>query len=267
MIKFVVTNTQHGANLRAQPTVSSAVIRNLPFGTLLVLDEDTGTKWKKVTVNGGPHDGATGFVSDVNLTVARSPAVASLLGAAAHYWTLFDRGNGKENVQPFKNFVLTMWDELPASRPPNDDTSHPNFPWSAVGMSAFVRKAASYPTFKASSGHHRYIKDSVRARFANDNGAPFWGFRLTERKPEVGDLVVQWRQVPRSFDFVRSVADSDTTFKSHTDLVCEVKDGFLWSLGCNNGHSVARKRYRLDGNGHLRAENRTFMLMKNVAAA
>jgi hypothetical protein len=40
------------------------------------------------------------------------------------------------------------------------------------------------------SGH-----DSIVTRAANDTGAPFWGFQLTEAMPQIGDIVGKWREV------------------------------------------------------------------------
>lgn len=265
MVTYTITNTRYGANLRPQASESSQVIVNLKFGTTLDLLQDTGTKWKKVRVLNGGDANREGFVSDKNLTKEKSPAITKLMASIAHYWDLFDRGHGKEDVQPYKNHVLKMWDELGDGRPPNDNTSHPDWPWSGAAISAFIRRATGYAGFKFSSGHHRYIKDSVAQREAGNQSAPFWGHRLNEAKPEVGDLVVQWRTTPRTYDFVKSIMNSNTTFKGHTDVVCEIADGYLWGIGGNNSNSVGRKKYAIGPGGHLLAENNVFMLMKNKA--
>lgn len=264
MAAYVVTNTRYGANLRSGPSESAQVMTNMKFGTTLDLVQDTGTKWKKIRVLDGAAAGAEGFVSDKNLTRGKSAAVTSLVASIAFYWDLFDRGSGKEDVQPYKNHVLKMWDELGGGRPPNNNTSHDDWPWSGACISAFIRRAGGHAGFKFSSGHHRYIKDSIAQREASNQNAPFWGYRLAEKKPEVGDLVVQWRQTARTYDFVRSIMNTNTTFKGHTDAVCEIADGYLWAMGGNNSHSVGRKQYHLTADGHLRAENRVFMLMKNM---
>ena len=260
MTSYLVTNTQFGANLRAQPSTAGDPIELLPFGTALTEIAPSPTKWKQVHVAGDPA--RSGFVSDVNLTVARSDAIRRLIGAAAFYWDLFDRGRGKEDVQPFKGFVLQMWDDLPHPRPPHDDTSDPDFPWSAAGMSAFIRRAGGYDGFRFSAGHATYIHDAIVKRQQN-RPAPFWGFRITERKPEVGDLIGQWRVRRIGFDD----AAAGDGFKSHTDVVCEVRDGYLWTLGANVGPDlVARKKYALTADGHLAGTSKEIVVMQNRAA-
>ena len=57
---------------------------------------------------------------------------------------------------------------------------------------------------------------------------------------------------------------TSTTFKSHTDVVCEIRDTYLWALGANNSNSVGRVKYTLDGDGFVKLTGDRFMIMKNV---
>lgn len=260
MTRFIVTNVYTGANLRASASQSGALLRNLPFGTNVDLVHDTGTNWKEVrVVQAGPA--VTGFVSDVNLTVAKTDAISRLISAAAFYWELFDRGTGTEDVEPFKAHVLKMWAELGMGSPPGDNTSHPDWPWSAAGMCAFIRKAGGYAGFKPSTKHARYINDSIVKMKAN-KPAPFWGFRINEKKPEVGDLIAQWRVTRIDYDFAAAHSD----FSSHTDVVCQVLGDSVRAIGANvPTDTVGVKVYRLDAQGFLKGQRNEIAIMKNMA--
>jgi hypothetical protein len=272
-MKYIVTGMMDGANLRASPSNMGPFEGNLAFATIVEELAASPTKWKNVRVLDGPLAGKSGHVSNTNLTALHSEASGRLVQSAAFYWNEFDRGKGGEmddgkGKNPpgtdYKAKVLKMWDDLGGGRPPDDNTSHKDFPWSAAGMSAFVRDAKGYDGFKFSAGHHAYIKHSVKQREDNKPVGPFWGFRLKEHKPRVGDLVVRWRGGVRTYDQVKAIMNTDQTFLSHTDVVCEIKSDFLWALGANNSDSVSRVSYKLDDNGFVKLTGDRFMIMKNM---
>ncbi len=273
MVEYIVTRMDVGANLRAAPSDKAALIGNLRFSTLAREVAPSATKWKHVTVVDGPFAGRTGHVSDRNLSLLHSEAAGRLVQAAAFYWEEFDRGRGKEDDdangksplgKSYKQKVLKMWDDLRGGRPPKDDTSHPAWPWSAAGMSAFVRRAGGYAGFEFSNGHHAYIKHSVRQREGKNPAGPFWGYELREHKPRIGDLVVRWRGSVRTYAAVKAIMNSKATFESHTDVVCEINAGSLWALGANNANSVSRVSYQLDDDGFVKLTGDRFMIMKNM---
>jgi hypothetical protein len=260
MTRYIVTNVYDGLNLRPTPSTSGTPIGTMPFATVCELIEDNGTKWKKVrAIFGG--ETKEGFASDVYLTEARSDAIVRLLQSAMHYWTLFDRGTGREDVQPYKGFVLKMWDELGIGRPPGDNTSHKDWPWSAAGMCAFIRRAGGYTGFKQSASHARYIHDAIVKKQAGQ-AAPFWGHRITQRKPQVGDLIAQWR--------IRRIGYDDAAagdgFSSHTDVVCQIVNGTARAIGANvEGDTVGVKVYRLTPDGFLAGERNEIAVLENRA--
>ncbi|MCU4179716.1 DUF2272 domain-containing protein [Bosea sp. BH3] len=259
-MRYIVSNVYNGLNLRASPSESGTILGTMPFATVCDLIEDTGTKWKKVRA---PLNGSAtiGFASDRYLTEAKSDAIVRLMTSVMHYWTLFDRGGGREGVQPFKDEVLKMWDELGGGRPPDNDTSHRDWPWSAAGMCAFIRRAGGYTAFKFAAGHSVYIHDSIVKMKAN-RAAPFWGFRITEKKPEVGDLIAQWRVRHQTYD---TAAASDG-FKSHTDVVCQVLEDSVRAIGANvPTDTVDVKVYRLTPTGFLAGSRNEIAIMKNMA--
>lgn len=260
MAQFIVTNVFDGANMRKTPSASGQLIRNLPFGTRLERIADTPGNFKEMRIV-QPGAAVTGFVSIVNLTEARTDAIARLIEAAAFYWELFDRGEGREDVQPFKRHVLKLWEELGMGSPPGDNTSHPDWPWSAAGMCAFIRKAGGYTGFKPSRRHARYIHDSI-VKMKAGQPAPFWGFRINEKKPEVGDLIAQWRVTRIDYDFAAAHGD----FSSHTDVVCQVLGDRVRAIGANvPTDTVGVKVYRLDDQGFLKGSRNEIAIMKNMA--
>ena len=275
-MNYIVVGMDSGANIRSEASAGSAALGNLRFATRLREIAVSDSKWKQVEVTNGPLAGKSGYVSAVNLAAVHSEGAARLVQAAALYWDKFSRGAGKEwddgtGVTPkgpnYKKMVLEMWDALGGGRPPNNNTSHPNWPWSAAGMSAFVREAAKgggYAAFRYSNGHHAFIKHGVRMREEKDASGPFWGYRLHEHRPRIGDLVVRWRGGVKTYDAVKAIMNTSTTFLSHTDVVCEVKSGYLWALGANNSDSVSRKKYLLDENGFVRLTGDRFMILKNM---
>ena len=97
-------------------------------------------------------------------------------------------------------------------------------PWSAAAISFMVRKAAlsepRYSQFRFAAAHSQYIHDAIQRREAENTGAPFWGFRLHERKPQLGDIVCRQRITNVNYDFART-RDS---FKSHCDIIVQIRD-------------------------------------------
>jgi hypothetical protein len=156
-----------------------------------------------------------------------------------------------------------MWDALDGGRPPGDNTSHPKWSWSGAGMSAFIRRAGGYDGFKFAAGHSVYIHDSI-AKKLSGRPAPFWGFRITERKPEVGDLIAHWRVTKIDYNFV---AASDE-FSSHSDVVCQVLPGSVRAIGANvPTDTVNVKVFQLDADGFLAGQRNEIAITQNRVIA
>lgn len=128
-------------------------------------------------------------------------------------------------------------------------------PWSAAFIS-YVMRRAGVPNFRFSEWHATYIRDSILARRQGREDAPFWGYRLDERAPQVGDLVGYAREGGISFDH------QPTVYKSHTDIVVDVRPGEVDVIGGNVQDSVTLKTLRTDSEGFLVDENqRWFVVM------
>lgn len=208
----------------------------------------------------GPHP-VTGFVAKASLRLPVSAPREALVAQAFKQWLRFEKGLGKENAEPFFKFVGEMWKAIGQ----NLDGKDTDIPWSAAAISFMVRGAAAtvpaYGKFKFAAAHSKYIHDAISKRSATDAGAPFWGFQLFEAKPQIGDIVGRWREVPRTY---QDAAMSDS-FKSHTDVIVSVAPDFILGIGGNIGDSVGITRYPKEPSGHLSGVGGAIVLMVNRA--
>lgn len=106
------------------------------------------------------------------------------------------------------------------------------------------------------------IHDAIARRRADGAGAPFWGFRLHERRPELGDMVCRGRETERDFD---DAAVSDT-FKSHGDIIVRITADEVFAIGGNVGHSVNITRYDRTAAGFLADTKNVFAHLVNRVA-
>lgn len=241
-------------NLRSEPRVAAGnILAALPLAhPVTTTGGANGNGFQPVatTLDGGS---LAGFVSAGHLRAAASPAREALIREAVGQWLRFQRGAGKENVDPFAGFVGEMWASIGLDLDGRDGDQ----PWSAAFISFVVRRAG-YAGFRFAAAHARYIHDSIVRRQRNE-ASPFWGFRITEHKPALGDMVCRWRAVPRSFDDAARRDD----FKSHCDIVVQLGDGSVNTIGGNVANSVSTTRYRLDAQGFLDGSGNVFAVLRN----
>lgn len=241
-------------NLRSQPRVAPGnIVASLDLGHPVTTTggvEGDGFQPLTTELNGSM---VSGFASAALLRAAVSPAKEALIREAASQWIRFERGAGKENVDPFAGFVGEMWAAIGLDLDGRDRDQ----PWSAAFISFVVRRAG-YTGFKFAAAHARYIHDSIIKRQRGE-ASPFWGFRIAEHTPSPGDMVCRWRAVPRTFD--DAVRRDD--FKSHCDIVVQVGDGFVNTIGGNVAQSVSTTRYRLDAGGFLDSSSSVFAVLRN----
>jgi hypothetical protein len=241
-------------NLRSQPRVAPGnIVASLDLGhPVRTTGGVEGDGFQPLTTEMNSRT-LSGFASAAHLRATASPAKEALIHEAVAQWTHFKRGTGKENVDPFAGFVGEMWSSIGLDLDGRDRDQ----PWSAAFISFVVRRAG-YAGFKFAAAHARYIHDSIIKRERNE-ASPFWGFRITEHKPSLGDMVCRWRVVPRTFD--DAVRRDD--FKSHSDIVVQVGEGFVNTIGGNVAQSVSTTRYRLDSAGFLDGSGNVFAVLRN----
>lgn len=125
-------------------------------------------------------------------------------------------------------------------------------------LGLFARRAKPYVGFRFAAAHARYIHQAIKARL-NETKAPFWGFRLNEHEVQLGDMIVQWRENPISYDQAKN---SDSYF-SHCDVVVEINGAAIRALGGNNSHTVGYKTYARNPAGFVKSENNVFAVLRN----
>ncbi len=89
------------------------------------------------------------------------------------------------------------------------------------------------------------MSDAILKRQAEDESAAYWGYRLSEKAPEVGDMVVYSRQEGIDYD------NQPEIYASPADIVTAVRPGEIDVIGGNVGHSVTKKTLSTDQDGLL----------------
>jgi hypothetical protein len=79
-----------------------------------------------------------------------------------------------------------------------DGRNH-DMPWSAAFISWVMKNGGAGTQFRYSSQHSVYIAQSIRDHLQGRTAAGYWGWRLNDLGPSVGDVVCWSRQ--RGIDF------------------------------------------------------------------
>lgn len=266
-------------NLRSQPSTED----NTPIGSLTLGQsiEDLGDGpegWRHVQTEMA-GEAADGYSVDslpdskFKWTNARQPTLREpatsarevLVAAAVEQWLRFDKGKGEETDEPYSTYIHDMWMALGENLSGQDT----DYPWSAAAISLMVRNAAKtipeYKTFKESVGHARYMWDAIKKGASMDTSAPFWGVRIAEDKPQVGDIIGSWREKPYSFEQYLNASKNPGT-PSHSDIVVAVGDEVALAIGGNVHQSVFVTGYQLTTDGYL-TKNQRFRDGKLVGEA
>lgn len=254
MVTFKVKS--ESLNLRKTPEINDEnIIASLPLAqeVEIITSNPADRFWQvKTTVNGSTLNG---FVSAAFLRKPVSDAKELLVSAAVKEWLRFDRGNKLEFESPQDKFIGEYWKQLGLDFTGDDRKQ----PWSAAFIS-FVARAAGYSNFKFASAHSTYVHDAVDKRNANITTAPFWGFNVNEHKPRLGDLICRTRGGV-------SIISMDSLpvggFKSHCDIVVEVRDSEVRTLGGNVNQTVSITPYPLDNSGFLKKVNGVYGVLRN----
>lgn len=132
-----------------------------------------------------------------------------------------------------------------------------NEAWSAAFISFLMRQAGAGTDFKYSASHSTYIVDSIKNKKQN-NDKPFKGYKPNEVKVEVGDLVGFARQNGVNYD-------TTGAYKSHTDLVIGVSNGYAETIGGNVSNSVTITKVPLTSDGKIDSAKapKYFVVIKN----
>ena len=139
------------------------------------------------------------------------------------------------------------------------DGTDRDVPWSAAFISFCVKTAGGYSGFKVAAAHSKFTHQAIRRRLDGVAG-PFWGFRIHQHKPQLGDIVCKSRAGSGiTFD----IAAKEDAFKSHTDIVVHLTNAHAVTIGGNVSDSVSRTPYRLDSDGFLADTGKVFAVLRN----
>jgi hypothetical protein len=255
--------TTESLNFRGEPddTIDNKIGSLFLTQPIEVLEE-VDERWvrARATVNGEEKEG---FASKKFLRKPVTKNREALIASVHREYMRFERGMGKEHVSPFSQFVGEMWKSVGIN---NLDGTNRDQPWSAAAISFMVRKAGkSYREFLFSPSHSRFIHQAINARFNSNTDVPFWGFRLHEVRPQIGDIVA--RDNPDFAPAVNfDVAKSLDSYRSHTDIVVHIDSANqrLLAIGGNVSHSVAVTVYDLAPGDFLADTRHTFALLRNI---
>jgi hypothetical protein len=255
-----------GLNLRQAP--DGEIIRELTLHDPLEVTGNAVDNW--LPVRAGSDSGFV-FGSYVRQPVA--PEIEVLLRNSVDQWIRFEKGKANEENSPYYTYVGEMWNFIGLNY--DGRSKYPSgeeVPWSAAFISFVVGKSGKkYSDFKFDASHSTFVHDAIQARILDRTNRPFWGYRISERKPELGDIVARNRAGNSySFDY----AENHSSYKSHSDIVVEVGDHMIRVMGGNVGDTVSissisgsdnLQEYDLDGDGCIKPGQKVIAILKNRA--
>ena len=117
-----------------------------------------------------------------------------------------------------------------------------SWPWSAAFISWVMKTGGAGNRFRYSTQHSVYISQAIRDHLQNRPEAGYWGWRLNELKPNIGDLVCWSREPGVDYDHQKS-----GDYAGHCDIVIEVTSSEVIAIGGNVGDCVTRRPLALSG--------------------
>ncbi|MBZ9603314.1 DUF2272 domain-containing protein [Phyllobacterium chamaecytisi] len=119
-------------------------------------------------------------------------------------------------------------------------------PWSAAFTSWIMKMSGAEDRFRYSTLHAVFIYQAIRDRLSSREAAGYWGWRLNEQKPAVGDIVCWGREPGIDYD-----NQQQGNYHGHSDIVVSVEADKVWIIGGNVGNSVTKRPLPLRPDGYL----------------
>lgn len=181
--------------------------------------------------------------------------VDKVKNTAVNEYDIWKKGSTKEGDKSTMDRLRAYWKEGGGVN--WSDQKMTDEAWSAAFISYIMKKSGAGTDFKYSTSHSTYITDSIKNRKEN-NSNPFKGYKPEEVKLEVGDLVGYARQGGVTYD-------TKGAYKSHTDIVVGIKNGFAETIGGNISDSVSMTKVPItvDGKIDKSKANKYFVVIKN----
>lgn len=162
----------------------------------------------------------------------------------------FQEGKTKETNKSVYDDIKRYWDSIGWSE---SEWSPTGTAWSSAFISYIMRKAGAKDDFKYASSHSKYIVQAIKNR-KEDIQKDFRGYKLNEKKVEIGDLVCYARQDGITYN-------STGDYASHCDIVVNIENDYAEGIGGNVSDSVSKKKIPLK-NGYVTDGNRRFVVIK-----
>lgn len=253
MYEMAVNSKLYGANYRSSPKFGANIVGYLNQGHPVdVIGELEGGRWYPCRIVG---ESGTYYISKNVLRKRISQAKEILAREGVEQWIRFKKGRGKESQSPYYKYVGEYWKRIGY----NYDGKDTKVPWSAAFISFCVREAGHYADFNFSAAHSKYVHQAIRRKLDNINGS-FWGYKIGQHKPQVGDMVCR-RRAGQNIDY--DYASNHSSFKSHCDIVIAVRDDHVSTIGGNVSNSVNRTNYPLNSSGYLSDTGRVYAVLRN----
>ena len=117
--------------------------------------------------------------------------------------------------------------------------------WSSAFISWIMNKGGAGNEFPRTASHSVYIRSSVKNRKEN-NKNPFKAYKVDEpeAKVKLGDLVCYPRQSGVNYDTTGS-------YKSHCDIITEIRETEAVSIGGNVSNSVTKTIVPITKDGYI----------------
>jgi len=134
-------------------------------------------------------------------------------------------------------------------------------PWSVAFISWVMKNGGAGSRFRYSSQHSVYVSQSIRDFLQGRTAAGFWGRRLNEQKPQIGDIVCWARQPGIDYDH-----QHNGDYAGHCDIVVAIRANEIDVIGGNVGDSVTKRPLALSS-GYIvpvvQGGENLFALMQN----
>jgi hypothetical protein len=205
-------------------------------------------------------------ITSTQIAVNLMPATRrSIIDSALHEWEhwgqstwnliLAKKNIGHKDDDPaFAQYVIDNYCSIAGGSPSQWAIQDDEYPWSAVGMSAFMFNGGlTRSQFPFAQSHSSYIRKFITARKTKKASLAYWGYRIDEKDsaPDVGDLVAYIRGKDVTPEKALSYYDRLTAYESHTDLVVDKRAGEIDVLGANVMDSVTIKTLKITSTGHI----------------
>lgn len=182
--------------------------------------------------------------------IANTPFRRRTIRVAKEELDIWDGGKRKESESKMYPEIKKYWESIGW----NENQWSINTAWSSAFISYIMKKAkATEDDFKFASRHSTYITKAIENRKQNKRG--FKGYKLNEKKVELGDLVCYARQGGVDYD-------TTGTYNSHCDLIVAIDGDYAIGVGGNVSNSVSETKIPLDDKGFAKEGNRRFVVIK-----